>query len=154
MPEKNKYGRYNVQVAYQRALGAYGTPYSNDIIVPGKNGGMDCSGFITYIFDINPRLSTATMPNRMPNYGFKTYRFGEVSLQKGDVLCWVNPNPAEMGHTTWYIKGAPGAKGLILHSTTPGGVQWGSTLGLSTSNTYIFRPLQGWGFYPIKWDGD
>lgn len=136
--------KYTASEAYERGkeVIAVGTPYSNDVIQIGV--GMDCSGFIWYIFGFpTPRLTTAQMidTSRMENADFIRLPYtGVGSLQKGDVLCYKD---SPMGHTTFYI-----GNGRIMHETD-GHAQYGSAPG--GAMTTVFRPREGWDEVPILW---
>ena len=62
----------------------------------------DCSGFMATIWSLvkyyNVAPTTGEMAEEYPKYGFDLYRYGSISLKKGDIL--VHPTVGEnIGHT-------------------------------------------------------
>ena len=114
---------------------AVGAQYSQTL--RRKQGYYDCSSFVAgnlnqMGFNVNPNMTTATMPNDLKKAGFSMIPFNPNDLREGDIL-WRN------GHTEIY---SGNGNTIGAHSTKSGVGErslYGRNGNLITPYTHIFR---------------
>lgn len=139
-------GRRTAIEAVKLGFEHLGTPY----VWGGPSwGGCDCSHFVWLCYGYANYFTTESMvtTNGLAAYGFEKRAFSPGTVQFGDIVVF-------NGHTGICAPSNVTSGSIGVLQSTPPRVTWiGGAYG-GGHWTHIWHPKEGWGFYPIKWEGD